>query len=116
MTFGVNFYAGGPATVDRLQVRANPCRMFDVQAQNTSGGDLTLMIFDSKLAPVAGATPLYAYLVADGLLFATSFPNTPPYYGRTFTKGVWVAWSTTSDTLTQAPASGTIYANGMDTV
>ena len=115
MTFGVNFYAGGPASVAFLQARSNRCRLIDVQAQNLTVNDLHLMIFDRKLPAVNGDTPLYSYLVAKSLLLAATFPSTlPPYSGRVFSNGVWITWSTTPGTLTQAPASGTIYANGMD--
>lgn len=115
MTFGVNFYAGGPTTVAFLQARANKCRLIDVQAQNLTAGDLHLMVFDSKNPPANGDVPLYTYLVAEDQLLAATFPTTlPPYSGRVFQNGVWIAWSSTTGVLTQAAASGPIYANGMD--
>ena len=115
MTFGVNFYAGGPATVAFLLARANMCRLIDVQAQNLTAGGLFLMIFDSKKSLAAGATPLYSYFVAKDQLLAATFPTAlPPYSGRVFVNGVWIAWSSTTGVLTQAPASGPIYVNGAD--
>ena len=117
MTFGVNFYAGGPETVAFLQARANRCRLNDVQAQNLSDGDLYLMIFDSKKSLPDGSTPKYSYKYAKDLLLAATFPTTlPSFSGRVFENGVWIAWSTTTGTLTQTTPSGTIYVNGMDMV
>lgn len=107
------WYAGGPQKVSSL-VRSGACLLAQVQAQNWSGGDLYLQIFDANSIPPTGAVPLYSYLVPDKNLIAAQLP-TPPgsESGRKLSDGVAIAWSTSDASLTLATASGPIYANGL---
>lgn len=109
------WYAGGPESVASLLARPNSCLLFQVQAQNLSGADRYLQIFDANAQPVNGSVPLFSYLVPDRNLVAATLPAPLHDAGRKFTHGAFVAWSTSASTLTLATASGTIYCNGLDT-
>lgn len=114
MTVGLNFYAGSPANVASLLARNNAATIFQVQAQNISGADRYIQVFDATAMPAVGSVPLYSYLIPDRNLISISLPGFPPASGRNFSKGAFIVWSTTLATLTLAAASGTIYASGRD--
>jgi hypothetical protein len=114
MTTGLNFYAGSSASVQSLIARSNACILYQVQAQNLSGADRYVQIFDVNSLPANGSAPMYSYLIPDRNLIAIQLPGFPPDIGRKFSTGAFVVWSSTANTLTLAAASGTLYANGRD--
>lgn len=115
MTVGLNFYAGGPTSVNDLLVSQKSCVLYQIQAQNMSGGDRYLQLFDANAVPAAGAVPLYTYLIPTRNLISIQLPGFPPDLGRRFQNGMVAMWSTTQDTLTlPGAATGTIYASGRD--
>lgn len=114
MTAGLDFYAGTPASVSSLLARPNAATCFQVQAQNHSGGDRYLQIFDATALPVNTSIPIYSYLVPDRNLIAISLPGFPPAIGRNFNTGIFLVWSTTLSTLTLAAVGGTIFVCGRD--
>jgi hypothetical protein len=115
MAIGTHWYAGGPKNVTNVLARRVSCKVIAVEGQNLTDSNKYLHIFDSDVLPPNGSVPLYSYEIAKRLLIAKTLPGPTPEIGRRMDRGVVVAWSSTSETLTLVVAVvGPIYVNGQD--
>lgn len=85
-----------------IVLKAAPGRLYGLNAINTSGAIVYLMIFDATAAPSAAANPKYQ--VAIPATGAVSLDQAIALYGLGCKNGITIAFSTTPSALTYATA------------
>lgn len=112
---GARFYAGGPADASVIDV-TGPLQirtvLYEVSAQNNSGGDLWLQVHDTQSAPAPGNVPIYSYRVVNGQTIAVAPPSAPGDKGRLLFDGLKVAWSSAQAIYAGVAPAGPIYVAG----
>ena len=94
MALGERFYARSDVGFATL-FETTPAVLYECDAQNLSGVDLWLMIFNAIAIPPALTVPEYSFKIADGGSFSFAPPSGPNDTGRPFANGIMVAWQTT---------------------
>ena len=83
-----------------FNVTSGPARLFGFQVYSNKGAAQFVQLFDSQAAPASGAVPVAVFTVG-----ATSnLPIAYPWPGRWFSRGIWLANSSTAATLTAGSA------------
>lgn len=83
-----------------FQATAGPARLFGFQVFSNKASSQFIQLFDSQTAPASGAIPVCVFTVG-----ATSnLPVGYPWPGRWFSRGIWLANSSTAATLTAGSA------------
>lgn len=73
-----------------------PSTLYEVSAQNLSGIDLWLHVFDVDVLPPNGTQALYAFKVATNGTIAIAPPAGPMDQGRPFGLGIFAGWCSTA--------------------
>lgn len=93
-----------------------PATLYEISAQNLSGGTVWLMVFNASLTPAPGTIPEYSFRLADGDVIAIAPPgNTAD--GRPFDLGWLIGWNSTAVWANEAGPFGDsiLYAAGRHT-
>jgi hypothetical protein len=96
MSIGQRFYDRTNLGNVYVQRVGKPCVLYEVTAQNLSGADLWLMVFNAAILPTAGDPPDYSFKVVDGQSIAIAPPAGPNDTGRPFPLGYIATWNTTA--------------------
>ena len=88
------------ALQQQFVVTSGPARLFGFQVYSNKASAQFIQLFDSLTAPGSGAIPVCVFTVG-----ATSnLPVAYPWPGRWFTRGIWIANSSTAATQTAGSA------------
>lgn len=96
--------------------RPQPFVLYEVAAQNLSGGNLWLHVFNADAQPPDGTVAEYHYRVSDGGLLVIAPPSGLSDLGRPFGVGLYVGWCSTALWVNEAGPFGDsmIFAAGRD--
>lgn len=88
------------ALQQQFQVTSGPARLFGFQVYSNKASAQFIQLFDSQTAPASGAIPVCVFTVAA----TANLPVGYPWPGRWFTRGIWLANSSTAATQTAGSA------------
>lgn len=97
---GYPLSASSLALQSAFLVTSGPARLFGFQVYSNKGSAQFIQLFDSQTAPAAGAIPVAVFTVAT----ISNLPVAYPWPGRWFSRGIWLANSSTAATLTAGAA------------
>lgn len=97
---------GYPLSASSLALQASflatsgPARLFGFQVYNNKNAAQFIQLHDTVSAPASGAIPVAVFTVGT----VSNLPIAYPWPGRWFTRGIWLANSSTAATLTAGSA------------
>ena len=97
---GYPLSASSQALQSVFNATSGPARLFGFQVYNNKNAAQFIQLFDSILAPASGAVPVAVYTVGT----VSNLPIAYPWPGRWFSRGIWLANSSTAATLTAGSA------------
>ena len=83
-----------------FNVTSGPARLFGFQIYSNKASAQFIQLFDTTAAPTAGAIPVCVFTVGATANLATAWT----WPGRWFSRGIWIANSSTAATLTAGSA------------
>ena len=83
-----------------FNVTSGPARLFGFQIYSNKAAAQFIQLFDSTAAPASGAVPVCVFTVGATANLATAWT----WPGRWFSRGIWIANSSTAATLTAGSA------------
>ena len=88
------------ALQQQFLVTSGPARLFGFQVLSNKASSQFIQMFDSATAPASGAVPVCVFTVGATSNLAVSYP----WPGRWFSRGIWLANSSTLATQTAGSA------------
>ena len=97
---GYPLSASSLALQSAFNVTSGPARLFGFQVYSNKGSAQFVQLFDSQAAPALGAVPVAVFTVGA----TANLPVAYPWPGRWFSRGIWLANSSTVATQTAGSA------------
>lgn len=97
---GYPLSASSLALQQQFLVTSGPARLFGFQVYSNKAAAQFIQLFDSQTAPGSGAVPVAVYTIGS----TANLPVAYPWPGRWFTRGIWLANSSTAATQTAGSA------------
>lgn len=92
--------ASSLALQQQFLVTSGPARLFGFQVYSNKATSQFIQLFDTQTAPGSGAVPVCVFTVGA----TANLPVAWPWPGRWFTRGIWMANSSTAATQTAGSA------------
>ena len=97
---GYPISASSGALQQVFQATSGPARLFGFQVYSNKASAQFIQLFDSQAAPASGAVPVCVFTVGA----TANLPVAYPWPGRWFSRGIWLANSSTAATQTAGSA------------